>query len=149
MVIDSIENAAKYFSLNPHFQKAFENIHQMDLHGIALGTYQVDEHIRAIFSNNKGMTAAESCAEFECHNKHIDIQLCIHGVEEFGWKPRTSCTQANGEYDDEKDVQLYFDRPDMFFKLTDGQFTILFPEDVHAPMIGSDAIRKLVIKVKI
>ncbi|MBS1667538.1 MAG: YhcH/YjgK/YiaL family protein [Bacteroidetes bacterium] len=149
MVIDSIENAAKYFSIHPHFQKAFEYIQQPDLQHIGLGTYQVNEHIRAIFSHNMGMTAAESCSEFECHNKQIDIQLCIDGVEEFGWKPRASCTQPNGGYDDEKDVQLYFDRPDMFFKLTNGQFVILFPEDVHAPMIGTAAIRKLVIKVKI
>jgi len=34
--------------------------------------------------------------------------------------------------------------------LTDNQFAIFFPEDVHAPMIGGDAeIKKLVIKVKI
>jgi len=41
------------------------------------------------------------------------------------------------------------DAPDMFFGLTDGQFVIFFPEDVHAPMIGEDEIKKLVIKVKI
>ena len=28
------------------------------------------------------MTAAESIAKFECHNKHIDIQLCINGMEQ-------------------------------------------------------------------
>jgi len=37
----------------------------------------------------------------------------------------------------------------MYFALTDGQFAIFFPEDVHAPMIGEDEIRKLVIKVKL
>jgi YhcH/YjgK/YiaL family protein len=37
----------------------------------------------------------------------------------------------------------------MFFQLTDGQFAIFFPEDVHAPMIGEGEIKKVVIKVKI
>jgi beta-galactosidase beta subunit len=37
----------------------------------------------------------------------------------------------------------------MFFGLTDGQFVILFPEDVHAPMISDQKIRKVVLKVKI
>jgi YhcH/YjgK/YiaL family protein len=39
----------------------------------------------------------------------------------------------------------------MFFQLTNGQFAILFPEDVHAPMIAVNdhSIRKLVIKVRI
>jgi YhcH/YjgK/YiaL family protein len=39
----------------------------------------------------------------------------------------------------------------MFFQLTNGQFVILFPEDVHAPMIAVNdkTIKKLVIKVRI
>jgi YhcH/YjgK/YiaL family protein len=36
----------------------------------------------------------------------------------------------------------------MFFQLTDGQFAIFFPEDVHAPMIGVGEIKKLVVKVR-
>ena len=44
---------------------------------------------------------------------------------------------------------FYVDRPDMFFQLTNNQFAIFFPEDVHAPMIGKSEIKKMVIKVKI
>jgi len=44
---------------------------------------------------------------------------------------------------------FYNDRPDMFFQLTNNQFAIFFPEDVHAPMIGKSEIKKMVIKVKI
>ncbi|MDX1954798.1 MAG: YhcH/YjgK/YiaL family protein, partial [Chitinophagaceae bacterium] len=64
-------------------------------------------------------------------------------------KPRQSCKQPKGDYDDAKDVLFYNDKPDTFFQLSDGQFAIFFPEDVHAPMIGEGDIRKLVIKVKI
>lgn len=35
-----------------------------------------------------------------------------------------------------KDVQFYSDAPDMYFQLTNEQFAIFFPENVHAPMIG-------------
>ena len=49
----------------------------------------------------------------------------------------------------DKDVVFYSDMPDMYFELTDNQFAIFFPEDVHAPMIGEGEIKKLVIKVKI
>jgi beta-galactosidase beta subunit len=48
-----------------------------------------------------------------------------------------------------KDVLFYDDAPDMFFQLTNLQFAIFFPEDVHAPMIGEGNIKKMVIKVKI
>ena len=89
MIIDTIQNASKYFSVHPLFAKAFEYIRKTDLDTIEMGRYEIDaDNLKAIFSNKKGMTAAESTAKFECHNKHIDIQLCINGVEQIGWKPR-------------------------------------------------------------
>lgn len=150
MIVDTITNASKYYSVHPLFAKAFEYINKTDLQTIEMGRYEIDgDNLKAIFSNKKGMSAAESVAKFECHNKHIDIQLCIDGVEQIGWKPREKCSMENGSYNSEKDVQLYNDQPDMFFALTNGQFAIFFPEDVHAPMIGDNAIKKLVIKVRI
>lgn len=150
MIVDTLKKASKYFSVHPLFAKAFEYIQKTDLDTIEMGKYEIDgENLKAIFSNKKGMTAAESVAKFECHNKHIDIQLCINGKELIGWKPREKCKIENGGYNPDKDVQLYHEQPDMYFQLTDGQFAIFFPEDVHAPMIGDAEIKKLVIKVKI
>lgn len=153
MIIDTITNASKYFSAHPLFEKAFAFINQTDLANAADGKSDIADGLKAIFSNAPGKTRDASLAKFECHNKHIDIQLCISGVETIGWKPREKCVAPNGDYNDEKDVQFYHDMPDTFFQLTDGQFAIFFPEDVHAPMIGeggsdSNRIKKLVIKVK-
>jgi len=150
MIIDTIQNASKYYSTHPLFAKAFEYIRSADLDSIEMGKYEIDgDDLKAIFSAKVGMTAEASVAKFECHNNHIDIQLCIHGVEQIGWKPREKCSRENRGYNPEKDVQLYTESPDMYFQLTDGQFAIFFPEDVHAPMIGDAEIKKLVIKVKI
>jgi len=149
MIIDTIANASKYFSVHPLFSKAFEYIKQTDLANAPDGRSDIAEGLKAIFSNKTGMTAEASVAKFECHNKHIDIQVCIKGTETIGWKPREKCVTENSGYNTEKDVQLYNEQPDMYFHLTNGQFAILFPEDVHAPMIGDGEIKKLVIKVKI
>jgi biofilm protein TabA len=150
MIIDSIENASKYYNIHPLFEKAFAYINATDLQNTEGGKYEIEgDNLRVAFSNKKGMTTEESTAKFECHNKHIDIQLCINGLETFGWKPRAKCTSPKGEYNPDKDVSFYNDAPDMFFQLTNGQFAIFFPEDVHAPMIGEGEIKKLVIKVKI
>ncbi len=150
MTIDTLSNSSKYNCLHPLFAKAFEYIKSQDLATIEDGKFEIDgDNLRAIVSNKKGMTAAESVAKFECHDKHIDIQLCIRGKEQFGWKPRSTCTQQKGEYNADKDVMFYNDTPDMYFELTDNQFAIFFSEDVHAPMIGEGEIKKLVIKVKI
>ena len=149
MIIDTLHNAEKYFSLHPLFEKAFEFIQQTDLANAVDGKSDIAEGLKAIFSNKPGMTSETSVAKFECHNNNIDIQVCINGIETIGWKPREKCVAENGGYNPDKDVQLYNEQPDMYFQLTNGQFAIFFPEDVHAPMIGEGDIKKLVIKVKI
>jgi biofilm protein TabA len=149
MILDSLQNAPKYFSVHPAFAKAFEYISKTDLLSIEPGKYEIDENLKATVFDKKGMTVEESTSKFECHNKFIDIQLCIRGVEKMGWKPREACKTEKGPYNEEKDVLFYTDAPDMFFELHGGQFTIFFPNDVHAPMIGEDEIKKMVIKVKI
>ncbi|MEP7256824.1 MAG: YhcH/YjgK/YiaL family protein [Flavitalea sp.] len=150
MIIDTLENASRYSGLHPFFAKAFEYIQRADLVNIEPGKFDIDgENLKAVFMNKKGMSAAESIAKFECHNKNIDIQLCITGSETIGWKPRQRCISPKGDYNTEKDVQFYNDAPDMYFQLNAGQFAIFYPEDVHAPMIGDGEIKKLVIKVKV
>lgn len=149
MIIDTVKNASKYFSVHPLFTKAFEYINATDLANEPDGKSDIAEGLKAIFSNAVGKTKEVSLAKFECHDKNIDIQLCIKGVETIYWKPREKCVTPNGDYNLEKDVRFYSDAPDTSFQLTDGEFAIFFPEDVHAPMIGEGEIKKLVIKVKI
>jgi YhcH/YjgK/YiaL family protein len=149
MIIDSLQNAERYYSVHPLFKQAFTYILNTDWDQVEPSKFDIDvDQLKGIVSNKPGMTAAESTAKFECHNQHIDIQLCLSGHETLGWKPRQSCTQPKGEYNPEKDVLFYADAPDMYFQLQPGQFAIFFPEDVHAPMIGEGEIKKLVVKVK-
>ena len=151
MIIDTLANADKYISIHPLFTQAFAYIKSQNLAELEIGKSDVADGLKAIVAEKVGMTAAESIAKFECHNNNIDIQLCIRGNETIGWKPRSSCTSQRGEYNPEKDVVFYNDAPDMYFNLTDNQFAIFFPEDVHAPMIAvnEQPVKKLVIKVKI
>ena len=150
MILANLSDASRYSSLNPLFAKAFAYIAGVDLASLEVGKFDIDgDNLRGIVSAKNGMTAAESTAKFECHNAHIDIQVCIRGKETLGWKPRGTCVSPRGEYNTEKDVLFYDDAPDMFFGLTDNQFAIFYPEDIHAPMIAEGAVKKLVIKVKI
>jgi len=149
MIIDTLDNAAKYYGVHPLFQKAFEFINTQDLKSLEEGKSDISEGLKAIIMEKKGMTPEESASKFECHNNNVDIQLCITGPEVIGWRPRSSCASAKGEYNAEKDVLFYNDSPDMHFTLNDNQFAIFFPEDVHAPMISDGVVKKLVIKVKV
>jgi biofilm protein TabA len=150
MIIDTLSNAEKYFCVHLLFPKAFEYVKSLDTNAIEDGNYEIyGDELRAIVSNKPGKTKDESLVKFECHDKHIDIQLCIKGKEQIGWKPRNACMQKTGGYNADNDVIFYTDAPDMYFQLTNNQFAIFFPGDVHAPMIGDGEIKKMVIKVKI
>ena len=149
MILDTFQNAHKYYNVHPLFKQAFDYINAQNLSAIEIGKFDIAEGLKVINNTALGKTAEASLAKFECHNKNIDIQLCVKGVEKMGWKPRHKCVNPNGEYNDEKDVQLFLDQPDTFFTITDLQFVIFFPEDVHAPMIGEGEITKMVIKVQI
>jgi len=149
MIIDTLNNASKYISLNPLFAKAFDFINQNDVATLENGVIQIEDGLKVIVSTANGKTAEASLAKFECHDQNIDIQVCVKGMETIAWKPREKCVTPNGEYNSEKDVRFFNDTPDMYFQLTDGQFGIFYPEDVHAPMIGEGEIKKLVFKVKI
>ena len=149
MIIDTLNNAPKYTSLNPLFATAFDFINQNDIANLAEGVIEITEGLKVIVSSGNGKTREDSLQKFECHDKNIDIQVCVSGLETFAWKPREKCVSPNGDYNAEKDVRFFNDTPDMDFQLTNNQFVIFYPTDVHAPMIGEGTIKKLVFKVKI
>ncbi len=150
MIIDQLDNATRYRSIHPLFATAFEYLKSLDLSNLTTGKFEVQgSEIKSIISEGTGVTKEDSVSKFECHNKHIDIQLLVEGSESFGWRSRLSCTEPKGDYNPEIDVIFYNDQPDMFFTLKPKQFVVFFPEDVHAPQISSGIIRKVVVKIKV
>jgi len=149
MIVDSLQNAAKYYNLHPNFKKAFEYVSQNDIANLEVGAFEIGEGLKLIVIEGQGNTKEEAVKGFECHDQNIDIQISIKGPETFAWKPREKCVNPNGDYSDERDVRFFYDAPDTFFQLQEKQFAILFPEDVHTAMIGEGLLKKIVIKVKI
>ena len=149
MIVDKIENGAQYAALHPNFKAAFDYLQAQDLQALEVGTNVIADGLKVIVSDKDGVSVETATQKFECHNKNIDIQLCIRGNEIIGWQPRADCSSPKGDYNEEKDVTFFNDAPDMFFNLKAGQFAIFYPEDVHAPMIGEGLIKKLVVQVRI
>jgi len=150
MVIDKLSEINKYASLHPRFGKAIDYIVTTNLLSTEPSTVLVDgEDIKAIIMEGNCVPKEESLAGFECHNTYIDIQIVLKGKETVGWRARTSCSMPKAEYNLEKDVLFYADAPTLFFELQAGMFSIYFPEDVHAPMIGEGLIKKVVMKVRV
>jgi biofilm protein TabA len=91
MIIDAIANAEKYISLHPLFAKAFDFINENDVATLENGVIQIEDGLKVIVSTANGKTAEASLTKFECHDKNIDIQLCVKGWETIAWKPREKC----------------------------------------------------------
>ena len=150
MILDDLNNIQKYVAIHPRFAKAFDYLINTDFEKLTPGKYEIEgDHIYAMVVNEEGVAMLDSTSEFECHNTYIDIQYVFGGVETVGYKSRLTCVEPRGEYDAKKDVLFYEDAPDFFFKLFPGQFGIYFPEDVHAPMIGTGKIRKVIMKIRV
>lgn len=150
MVLDSLERLHQYECIHPRFAEAMKYIAEANYNELPVGEIKCDgEDIRAIIIHDQLVEEKASTDYFECHNTYIDIQVVYEGVEKVGWKSRANCLVPRGEYSAEKDVLFFEDQPELFFELKPGHFAIYFPDDVHAPMIGEGAIKKLVVKVKL
>ena len=148
MILDSIKNAELYYPLNPRFKAAFDFLAECNPKTISVGRHDIIEG--EVFVNVMEVDLKQRYeALLEVHDKYIDIQVIIGGAtkEEFGWSERKDCKKAKGEFDTEKDVQFYTDEPQVFYTMREGQFSILYPEDAHAPMLGTGKIKKMIFKI--
>jgi len=147
MILDSMKNCAAYYALAPRIEKAFKLFAEVDWTKAEAGKMELDG--KEIFANvqERGLKTKEE-AKLEVHDKYIDIQILISGSEEaFGWADRSTLTQPKEAFNAEKDIQFFEDEPQTYYTMRPGQFTILLPEDAHAPLVGEGTIRKVILKV--
>ena len=148
MILDSLKNAALYYGVNPRMQRAFEAIASTDWTAMEPGIHEIDGKDIYVNVMERELKTREA-AKLEVHDEYIDVQVLISGTQEsFGWSERAALKQPKGEFDTEKDIQLFDDVPQTYYTLRPGQFTILFPEDGHAPMVGEGVVRKIIFKVR-
>ena len=148
MIFDSLTNSARYYSVSQRMQKAFELIASTDWTSVEPGIHELDG--RDIYVNvMERELKKKGDAKLEVHNEYIDIQVLVSGREEsFGWSDRKALKEPVGEFDAQKDIQFFDDEPQTYYTLRPGQFTVLFPEDGHAPMVGEGTVRKIIVKVR-
>jgi YhcH/YjgK/YiaL family protein len=148
MIIEKLENAEKYFDLHPAFEKAFSFLRQENLAELESKRYDLDgDKLFCTISKNAGRKRDE--AKLEAHQQYIDIQYVIAGDEEYGWRRTSTCKEVDQPYDAEKDIAFYNDAPTTWKKVPPGYFTIFFPQDAHAPVVGEGEIHKVVFKVAV
>lgn len=148
MIVDVLANAHRYLGLNKGFAKAFQFLHRPDLTELPVDKYEIDgEYIYAVVALEPGR--AKRDAQLETHDRYIDIQLVLDGLDTMGWRPRASCKQPSADYDRESDLQFYADEPDVWLAMKNGSFAVFFPEDAHMPLISTGKIHKIIVKVAV
>ncbi|MBE6213809.1 MAG: DUF386 domain-containing protein [Rikenellaceae bacterium] len=147
MILDTLKNKEQYASLHPRFKAVFDYIDTHDLASMELGRHDIDGDNIFVMVQEIELRPREQ-ARLELHRKYIDIQLVLRGPEEvFGWSEKKDCLTAETEFDEAKDIQLFIDKPQCFYTVREGQFSILFPEDGHAPMLGEGVVKKCIFKI--
>ena len=147
MILDTLKNKEQYASLHPRFKAVFDYIDTHDLASMELGRHDIDGDNIFVMVQELELRPYEQ-ARLELHRKYIDIQLVLRGKEEvFGWSEKKDCLTAETEFDEAKDIQLFTDKPQCFYTVREGQFSILFPEDGHAPMLGGGVVKKCIFKI--
>jgi uncharacterized protein, YhcH/YjgK/YiaL family len=86
-------------------------------------------------------------AKLETHNKFIDIQIPLSGVEVMGYTAGADCKPADAAYNAEKDITFFEGLADSYIAVKPGMFAIFFPEDGHAPGITETGVKKVIVKV--
>ena len=148
MILATLNESDRYHALHPLFAPAFEFLHNKDLMTLDPGKHTVQgEAIFAIVEACAGRTRAE--AKLECHRRYIDIQLVLEGVDEMGWKPLAKCVDPATDYDAARDIRFFNDKPSSWIATPSGSFCLFFPDDAHAPLVGTELIRKVVVKIAV
>ncbi|MDF7807828.1 YhcH/YjgK/YiaL family protein [Pontiellaceae bacterium B12219] len=147
MILDTLENAAKYAGLKNGLSEGFGFLDQPDVAELKPGKYEISgDLVFAIVEKNEGRKIADG--KLEAHRKYMDIQYIISGNESMGWSPRADLTGSEG-YDPKRDLEFFTDAPQSIVKVPPGSFTIFLPSDAHLPGIGTGPIHKIVIKVAV
>jgi YhcH/YjgK/YiaL family protein len=146
MILSALSQSDRYAALHPQFTQVFDYIRNTDLYALPPGRYLIaGEEVFAIVEHVPART--REMARLEAHRRYIDIQLVLDGDEQMGWKPLADCYNPVSEHSMEKDIGFFHDAPASWVSVPPDHFCIFFPEDAHAPLVGTGQIRKVIFKI--
>lgn len=149
MVLDSIENAARYIHLGTGIAKALSYIQNNDLSKVQPGRYEIenDKLIMLVFDFES--TNTDEC-KLEGHRNYLDLQYCVEGSELMGHEILKS-QQVLVDYNEKTDCAFY-NCIASYSRLEPGMFVIFYPTDLHTAVIdplAHDRVKKVVFKIMV
>ena len=146
MIYGNIAYADRYASLQHLLPQLFAYVKSHDLLHTPMGKIVLDGD--KLFINNVNPEClSEEKQVLEVHRRYIDVHILLEGKERVGWRNTDDCKELAHPYDEGGDFATFFDKPTTYIDMMPNDFLIVFPEDAHAPIIGSGKIRKAIAKV--
>ena len=153
MVFDKLENAHIYYGMHKNMEKSFNFIKEAIEKNLPAGKYEIDGD--DVFAS---VQEYENCPNYEekkleGHKKYIDIQFIVSGSE-YMQICHISDVQTKIPYNEEKDVEFYFDTPSFAdATVSKNGYGIFFPEDIHKPGLAPNKVpvnvKKVLVKIKV
>jgi YhcH/YjgK/YiaL family protein len=150
MIIDRLDKASFYRGVHKRLAAAFDYLKETDLAKVEPGTYEIEGR-KVYVMVQQYDTKPKEKGRWEAHRRYIDVQFVHQGVELFGYANLRDLKE--GPYDEAKDfLSLQGEGRGDFFRVSQGTFVILFPQDAHMPGMAVSApqpVKKFVVKVAI
>ncbi len=151
MIIGKVEDFFAVKFENENINKAFEFIKTHDLLNLPEGKTIIDGDNLWVNRSSYVGKNIEDC-KLESHEKYLDLQLVIKGKEGMGYVDKARYgIEVTLPYDEKKDKANYKGELDGIIYLHDHQFALVWPNDLHMPLIkaNDEMIEKAVFKIKI
>lgn len=143
--------ATEYCWLPRALKKALQHLHDTDCTKLPPGNYELegkDMYVQVFDTTTKPFSASR--AEF--HKQYVDVHFLVRGNEAMGFATDTGNNRMDEDTMGSRDIAFYTGMEhESTLLMKPGNFAIFFPSDVHRPnctLAGPEAIRKIVIKVK-
>lgn len=148
MILFKLQDSERIEPLHPLFKRLFDYVKSHDLLSIETGRIELEG--KNLFINNVLIVGVPREKQvLEGHRLYIDVHILLAGEERIGWKALGNVQTFSKIYSEEEDCLLSAEAPTAYVDMEPGDFCIVYPEDMHAPIIGNSEIRKLIAKVKI
>ena len=149
MITATFDHIERYFSLSDDLRMGLLYLKTVTT-DVRAGIYGISDNIKLIVESYP--TREASTVLFEAHNRTIDIQYPIEGIERVRWAPRSNGI-PEGQYNVSDDRGIYrITQGSHDVLIGNGTFAVFFPEDAHQPQLAAAEIvniKKLTIKISL
>lgn len=149
MIHAGLQDARLVESLHPRLKMLFDYVREHDLSQVPARRIVLDNDNVFINVADATLIAPEK-QKLEVHRAYLDVHIPLTNTEIIGWRALSDIdVPPESPFDVAADAALYRSPAAAYLTVHPGEFFMAWPQDAHAPLIGSGTLRKLIAKVKL